>query len=82
MTEIPGKGYQVVVDEEHPADSQNYPLHIQLEPPADVVSRTYFDFDAKRSVHLVFRYSVARANPRLRVLTRGDIEAARRFGCI
>jgi hypothetical protein len=72
MTEIPGRGYEIVVDEQHPPDSQDFPLHVELVPPPDSVSRTYFE--ASRAAHYVFRYAIDRPEPTLRVLTRREIE--------
>jgi Mg-chelatase subunit ChlD len=73
MREIGGGGFEVVVDERHPRDAESFPLHLQLDPPADSVSHVYFEADG--SAHHVYRYrSVNRPNPQLRVLTRRQIE--------
>jgi hypothetical protein len=73
-SEIDGQGCRVVVDEQHLAASQDFPLQIQLDPPPDRIGRTFFD--SNRSARHVFYYSVQPANPKLRALTRREIESA------
>jgi hypothetical protein len=74
--EVRGGGYEIVVDERHPRDVEaersDFPLHVQVEPPPESVSRTYFD--GSREAHHVFRYKVRPTSPELRVLTRREIE--------
>jgi Mg-chelatase subunit ChlD len=76
-SELAGEGYQVVVDEKHPVDGEHYPLHIQLDPTPNSISRTFFESKQNHSVHHVFRYDRDPSDdPALRVLTRSQIEAA------
>lgn len=72
-SELAEGGYQVVVEEEHPGDDVDFPLHLQLDPTPESVSRTFFE--SNRSAHHVFRYDVEPKDPTLRVLTRSQIEA-------
>jgi len=73
-SEIAGERYQVVVREQHSGEGRDYPLHIQLDPPPDSASRTFFE--SNRSARHVFRYSSQPSKPMLRILTREEIEAA------
>jgi hypothetical protein len=64
--------YEVVVDEVHAPGADNDPLHVQIEPPPNSVRRVFFE--GRRSVHTVYRYAGAPVEPKLRVLTRREIE--------
>jgi hypothetical protein len=71
MTADARVGLQVVVDERHDADSEDYPLNVQIEPPPDEVERTYFEGD--RSVRHVFQFKDDPGVPKLRAVTRREI---------
>jgi hypothetical protein len=68
--------YDIVIDERHPrdvaAEQSDYPLHVQIEPPPDRISRTFFD--ETREARYEFHYKARPTSPTLRVLTRREIE--------
>jgi hypothetical protein len=70
--------YAIVIDEQHPrdvvADQSDYPLHVQIVPPPDRISRTYFD--QSREAHYEFHYKARPTSPTLQVLTRKEIEGS------
>jgi len=64
---------RIVIDEKHGETSEHFPLHLQLDPPPDRATRTYFSAD-HRARHIFF-YSRQQENPKLLVLTRREIES-------
>ena len=60
----------IVIIESHEPKSQQYPLRVQLQPPADAVVRSYLD-EAKRVRH-VFSYTTQADKPQLLVGPQHD----------
>ena len=63
----------ISVDEKHGRAAKDYPLHIQLDPQPDRITRTYFESHSQ--AHHVFYFKVQPSNPKLLVLSRREIES-------